>query len=83
MILSLTSLTDRSDRNGTNYNYQISADLTHNNQGNDTSSDGSIPDNIIIYFNTTIGTINSSGTTKKGKAELKLTDHQQVWLMFL
>ena len=73
LILSLTSLTDRSDRNGTNYNYQISADLTHNNQGNDTSSDGSIPDNIIIYFNTTIGTINSSGTTKKGKAELKLT----------
>lgn len=73
LILSLTGLTDRSDRNGTNYNYQITADLTHNNQGNDTSSDGNMPDDIPIYFNTTIGTINSSGTTKKGKAELKLT----------
>ena len=73
LVLSIISLTDRSDRNGTNYNYQITADLTHNNQGNDTSSDGNIPDNIPIYFNTTIGTINSSGTTKKGKAELKLT----------
>ncbi|MCC7551638.1 MAG: right-handed parallel beta-helix repeat-containing protein [Methanobacterium sp.] len=73
LVLSVNSLTDRSDRNGTNYNYQITADITHNNQGKDTSSDGSIPDNIPIYFNTTIGTMNSSGTTKRGRSELKLT----------
>ncbi len=73
LVLSINSLTDRSDRNGTHYNYQITADLTHNNQGDDTSSGGSIPDNIPICFNSTIGTINSSGTTKKGKTELKLT----------
>jgi parallel beta-helix repeat protein len=73
LILSINSSTDRSDRNGTYYNYQITADLTHNNQGNDTSSDGNIPDDIPVYFNSTIGTINTSGSTKKGKAELKLT----------
>jgi parallel beta-helix repeat protein len=73
LILSINSSTDRSDRNGTYYNYQLTADLTHNNQGGDTSSDGNIPDDIPINFNSTLGTINASGTTKKGKAELKLT----------
>jgi len=73
LVLSINSSTDRSNRSGTHYNYIITADLTHNNQGGDTSSDGNIPDNIPIYFNSTLGTINSSGSTKKGKAELKLT----------
>ncbi len=73
LVISINSATDRSDRNGTYYNYQITADLTHNNHGDDTSSDGNIPDDIPIYFNTTIGTISSSGSTKKGKAEMKLT----------
>jgi len=72
LVLSVNSSTDRSNRSGTHYNYIITADLTHNNHGNDTSSDGNIPDNIPIYFNSTLGTINSSGSTKKGKAELKL-----------
>ncbi|MGC9517427.1 MAG: pseudomurein-binding repeat-containing protein [Methanomicrobiales archaeon] len=73
LILTINSSTDRSDRNGTIYNYHITADLTHNNQGDDTSSDGSVPDDIPIYFSSTLGTINTSGSTKKGKAELKLT----------
>ena len=33
--------------------YIITADLTHNNQGNDTSSDGNIPDNIPVNFSST------------------------------
>ncbi len=52
--------------------YIITADLTHNNQGNDTSSDGNIPDNIPVNFSSTFGTINNSGSTKKGRVELKL-----------
>lgn len=73
LVLSINSSTDRSNRSGTHYNYIITADLTHNNHGNDTSSDGNIPDNIPVNFSSTLGTINSSGSTKKGKAELKLT----------
>lgn len=73
LVLTLNSSTDRSDRNGSNYNYIITADLTHNNQGNDTSSEDTLPDDILIYFNSTIGTINTSGPIKKGKVELKLT----------
>jgi parallel beta-helix repeat protein len=74
LVLSINSSTDRSNRTGTTYNYIITADLTHNNQGNDTSSGGNIPDDILIYFNSTLGTINTSGSTKKGKAELKLNN---------
>jgi parallel beta-helix repeat protein len=72
LVLSVNSSTDRSNRNGTYYNYKITADVTHNNQGGDTSSDGSIPDDILIYFNSTLGTINTSGSTRNGKAELEL-----------
>lgn len=72
LILILNSSTDRSDRSGTYYNYLITADLTHNSQGDDTSSDGNIPDNIPINFNSTLGSINSTATTKKGRVELKL-----------
>ena len=72
LVLDIKSSTDRSDRNGTYYNYTITADLTHNSAGNDTSSDDTIPDDILIYFNSTLGTINTSRSTKGGKAELKL-----------
>ncbi len=72
LVLSINSSTDRSNRNGTYYNHKITADVTHNNQGGDTSSDGSIPEDILIYFNSTLGTINSSGSTKRGKVELEL-----------
>lgn len=73
LVLSVNISTDRSDRNSTCYKYQVSADLTHNNQGKDTSSDGNVPDDIPIYFNSTLGTVNSSATTRKGRAELQLT----------
>jgi trimeric autotransporter adhesin len=73
LVLNINSSCDRSDRTGTYYNYLITADLTHNNQGNDTSSDGNIPDGVPINFSTTIGTISTSESTKKGKSTLKLT----------
>ncbi|MCE5215330.1 MAG: right-handed parallel beta-helix repeat-containing protein, partial [Methanobacterium sp.] len=61
-----------SDLSGDYYNYFITTDLTHNNQGADTSSNGNIPDDIPIYFKTSSGTINNSAPTKKGKAEVKI-----------
>ena len=73
LVLKINSSTDRSNRSGAYYNYTITADLTHNNQGNDTSSDGNIPDDIPVYFSSTLGIINTSGSTKKGKAELELS----------
>jgi parallel beta-helix repeat protein len=75
LIISLYSSTDRSDRDGDYYNYLITADLTHNNQGSDTSSNGNIPDNIPINFQTSLGTLNSSAITKKGKAEAKINSN--------
>lgn len=72
LVLAISNSTDRSDRSGDYYNYLITADLTHNNQG-DVPSGGNIPDDIPINFNTTLGTISSSATTKKGKAELTLS----------
>ncbi|MDP3622939.1 MAG: NosD domain-containing protein [Methanobacteriaceae archaeon] len=68
LILNVISSCDRSSSNGTYYNHIITADLTHNNQGNDTSSDGNIPDEIPINFSTTLGTINTSLSTRGGKA---------------
>ncbi len=73
LVLIINSSTDRSDRSGDYYNYLITADLTHNNQGNDTSPDGNIPDDIPINFSTTLGMVNSSALTKKGKTELTLS----------
>jgi len=72
LVLNITSSCDRNDRNGTTYNHIITADLTHNNQGNDTSSTGNIPDDIPVTFVTTLGTISTTGLTRSGKAELKL-----------
>ena len=82
LMLKLTSSCNRSDRNGTTYNYIITADLTHNNHGDDTynnngpshgnSSDNTLPDNIPINFTTTFGTINTPVSTRNGKAVAKL-----------
>ncbi|MCE7698030.1 MAG: Ig-like domain-containing protein [Methanobacterium paludis] len=72
LVLNVTSSCDRSDRNGTYYNYIVTADLTHNNQGNNTSSNGTLPDNIPINFNTTFGTLTNTTTTTKGKSTTTL-----------
>ncbi|EKQ55006.1 MAG: parallel beta-helix repeat (two copies) [Methanobacterium sp. Maddingley MBC34] len=49
-------------------NTSITIDLTHNNQGGDTSSQGHIPNGIPVNFATNFGTIISSAPTLKGKA---------------
>ncbi len=46
----------------------ISADLTHDNNGNDTYPLGNVPDGIPVYFNTTLGTISTPVYTRNGKA---------------
>jgi trimeric autotransporter adhesin len=77
LILNVTSSCDRSNRNGTNYNYIISADLTHNNLGVDTASGNgpsngdthnTLPDGIPVNFSTTIGSINTPTSTRNGKS---------------
>lgn len=72
LVLNVTSSCDRSNSNGTYYDYIITADLTHDNNGNNTSPNGNIPDEIPIYFNTTIGTIETSGSTTNSKSSVKL-----------
>ena len=47
----------------------VTADLTHNNQGQDTSFDGRIPNGIPVNFTTNFGTIIGSACTVKGKAD--------------
>ena len=47
---------------------QITADLTHNSDNQDTSSQGYVPDGIPVQFNATLGNINNSGTTVNGRA---------------
>ena len=47
--------------------YTITADLTHNNQGNDTSSSGNIPDGIPVNFTTTFGIVGTTVYTNKGQ----------------
>ena len=74
LVLNVTSSCDRSNTNGTCYNYIITADLTKNNHGKDTtsgdgpSSGNTLPDGIPISFNTTFGTINTPVSTKNGKS---------------
>ena len=46
----------------------ITADFTHNSAGVDISTLGHIKDGTTIYFTSTLGTINPTGTTKNGKA---------------
>lgn len=73
LVLNINSSTDRSNRTGTTYNYIITADLTRNNQGKDTSSENSnvpvnLPDGIPLNFTTTFGTINTPVSTRNGKS---------------
>lgn len=49
-------------------NTSVTADLTHNNQGGDTSSQGHIPNGVPVNFATNLGTIVTSAYTVKGKA---------------
>ena len=51
----------------TNNNSTITVDLTHNNAGDDTSSQGNIPDNIPITFITNLGNITNPVYTRNGK----------------
>jgi len=46
----------------------VNADLTKNNQGEDTSTNGHIPDNLPVNFTTDFGTIITPTYTNKGKA---------------
>ncbi len=50
-----------------NGNSAVTADLTHNNSGGDTSPQGNIPDNTWIYLSTNIGNIPYLNNSKKGK----------------
>jgi parallel beta-helix repeat protein len=49
-------------------NASVTADLTHNNVGNDTSSDGHIPDDVPVTFTTNQGSVISPVYTFNGKA---------------
>ena len=49
-------------------NSQVTADLTHNSDNQDTSSQGHVPDGIPVQFLATLGTIDSTGTIVNGKA---------------
>jgi parallel beta-helix repeat protein len=69
IVLNVSSSPD--DINGV---LDINADLTHDNHGNDTSSQDNIPDGIPLYFNTTLGTIESSSSTRGGRAVPKLNN---------
>ena len=51
----------------TNSNSTVSADLNHDDHGNDASPLGNIPDGIPVNFTTNLGTITSPGYTKNGK----------------
>lgn len=49
-------------------NTSVTADLTHNNQGSDTSSQGFIPNGTPVNFTTNNGTIVNTAYTIKGQA---------------
>ncbi len=74
LVLSLTGSTITVTHNSTS-DSDITADLTQNNQGDDTSSSGTIPDGLPVDFTTTLGTTNSTGTTKNGRSTVKLTSN--------
>ncbi|WP_048080198.1 right-handed parallel beta-helix repeat-containing protein [Methanobacterium arcticum] len=57
----------------TNKGYTITVNLTHNSNGDDTSSQGHIPDDTPINFTTTLGNVETTTYTKKGKAISTLT----------
>ena len=51
----------------------ITADLTHDSNGNDTSGQGTIPDGVLIQFYDAQGTLIGTGTTSNGKASINYT----------
>lgn len=64
LVLNVTTSIDRTNRTNNCYNNIITADLTQNNNGDDTSRNGdTLPDGIPIT--TTMGTTNTSANTKK------------------
>jgi len=72
IVMNLTGSVIHVTKNSTSKS-EITADLTHNNQGKDTSSSGTIPDGTPVNFTTTIGTITPTTTTRRGKAPVTLT----------
>jgi len=72
LVLTVSISTDRSTWNSTYYEYIVEADLTHNSNGEDRSAYGNIPDDLIIYFNSTNGYINASATIVDGRSRVKL-----------
>ncbi|BDZ68575.1 NosD domain-containing protein [Methanobacterium ferruginis] len=72
LMLNLTGSTIHVTQNS-NSNSEITADLTHNNQGEDTSGSGAIPDGLPVNFTTTLGNITTTTTTRKGRATVNLT----------
>jgi parallel beta-helix repeat protein len=67
LVMNVTSSCDYSNINGATHDYIITADLTHNSTGNNTSSKGSLPDRTIINFFTNLGSLNVTTSTSKGK----------------
>lgn len=63
LVLNLTAIPTVTNGNST-----ITVDLTHNNQGNDTSSQGHIPDNTPLKFSTNIGAVTGTVYTRSGRA---------------
>ncbi|MDD3753230.1 MAG: NosD domain-containing protein [Methanobacterium sp.] len=49
-------------------NSSVTADLTHNNQGEDTTPQGHVPNGIPVNFTTNYGTIITTSYTVKGRA---------------
>ncbi len=72
IVMNLTGSIIHVTKNNTSQS-EITADLTHNNQGKDTSSSGTIPDGIPVNFTTTVGIITPTKTTRRGKATVTLT----------
>jgi parallel beta-helix repeat protein len=70
IMLNATSSNDFVKEGG---NSTITVDMTHNSQGQDTSSSGSIPE-LPVNFNYTLGTLTTNTTTVyRGKANTILT----------
>lgn len=75
IVLNVTANpTTVSDNNST-----ITADFTHNSQGNDTSPQGHIPDGIPVNFTTNLGTVISPAYTRNGKANTSFNRGNFTW----
>ncbi|BDZ72111.1 right-handed parallel beta-helix repeat-containing protein [Methanobacterium petrolearium] len=72
LVLNLSGAVIHVTHNNTS-NSQITADITHNNHGQDTSGSGTIPDGLPVHFTTNLGTITPTGTTRRGQVTVTLT----------